>query len=218
MNFAKNFRKDDGDADVRAFMEAMEHGHEELQPLEPQSETDMLVSAIRGLVEVIELTRITQESLKVAAGKTTTGQRREWWPQSFARILIDAGVKCDESRREAVRRYVEIFRDLKRHEEILANDESAQRRQWADCVTRWRRQVAYHEATLSNLGVTVCDRLVGLRFDPLLHEPLDIAVTQNADEVDTIADVRQPLFSWKDENGTTQCVPALVVLYALDKT
>lgn len=216
MDSNENGKTFDGDAELRAFMDALEHPHEQPQQAQPKTEADMLVSASRALLEVVELTRTTQELVKLAAGNSRLSPRLDWCPPAFARILIDSGVKCDESRREAVRKHVELLGDLQRHEAIRASSQGDQQRLWADSVTRWRRQMSYNQDTLRNLGVTIRDQLVGERFDPLLHEPVDTAPTQNPDEVDTIAVVQQPLFSWKDENGTPQCVPALVVLFALE--
>lgn len=62
--------------------------------------------------------------------------------------------------------------------------------------------------------MTINDELVGLPFDPLRHEPTGTVSTPNESKVDTVAAVGRPLFSWTDENGTAQCVPALVVLFA----
>lgn len=179
---------------------------------------DSMSHAVTALVEAVELIgRASNPRRRPLAKNQEMSFKIVRWPAAFARVLIDAGVKCDESRREAARRYQEVLDDLRRHESQLASVSAEQQPPWQDSVTRWRRQLTYQQDTLSHLGVTINAELIGQPFDPSLHEVVETATTQTESAVDTIAEVKRPLLTWRDENGTPQCVPALVVLYTLEK-
>ncbi len=195
---------------------AIEHGVDELQRCRLEMVIESMVRVVDALIEALEVLSRPSEKPKATHERPEFHVEVVRWPPAFARTLIDGGVKCDESRREAVRRYVEVLDDLQRHETQLAKASEDQQQAWQDTVTRWRRQLTYQHDTLLNLDVTVNANLIGSRFDPLLHEIAGTAATPTESDVDTIAEVKRPLFSWKDGNGTPQCVPALVVLYAVE--
>lgn len=217
MNLSPNNRAIRSKSEFWARFEALEKGLE-LQQRRSNFATDTIKDAILMAVEAFRFLRESPEWRQLVAGELKIPLRLDRWPKSFARILIDGKVKCDESRREAVRRYLVVLDDLQRHENLLQSSPPEQHNDWTDSVTRWRRQLNYQRDTLRNLDVTINDELVGLPFDPSRHEPTGTVPTANDSEVDTIAAVQRSLFSWTDENGTAQCVPALVVLFAKEST
>ncbi len=197
---------------------AILHGRDEVHRYQPANVIEALSLAITALAETVRILCHASDKSKATHESPTTPIEIVRWPPAFARVLIDGGVKCDDTRREAARRYDEVLDDLQQHQSELAKASGDQMKPWQDSVTRWKRQLTYQQNTLRNLGVTVNADLIGSLFDPSLHEPVETAATQTESAANTIAAVKCPMFSWKDENGTPQCVPAKVVLYTLDKS
>lgn len=196
---------------------AILHGGDEVQRYQPEKVIEALSLAITALAETVRILCHALDKSKATHESPPTPIEIVRWPPAFARTLIDGGVKCDDTRREAARRYSEVLEDLQGHESQLAKAPDDQKPVWQDSVMRWRRQRNYLRETLRNLDVTVNAELIGSPFDPAMHEPVETTTTPTESAANTIAAVKRPLFSWKDENGTPQCVPAKVVLYALDK-
>lgn len=78
---------------------------------------------------------------------------------------------------------------------------------------RSRRQLQYRRKNLRELGVTVLEVSKGDPFNPAIHEPIS---TEPSDDslADTIAEAATPLFTWRDDTGLEQHVPAHVVVFA----
>ena len=158
------------------------------------------------LTELLEKFRASRETLHIEIVR---------WPAGFVRQLQLANVKCDATVRETTRMHSELLDDLAKAQEIaelLRQQDGADAQQKAqDIIVRLRRQLHYRRDDLQNLGVTIRNVSIGEPFNSAIHEPLG---TTPADELlcDTIAEARTPLYSWKDEQGLEQHVPAQVTV------
>ena len=212
---ATNGKPDINNLGLLARFDTLERRLDELERQRAAPPNAVVPEDPQVFAQALQIVRQLTEFLKNSADANRLRLRLDTWPPSFARILIDAGVRCDASRREAVRRYIEILDDLRRHEVYLIRKAATHRQELEDSVIRWRRQLDYHQDTLRNLGITVEDVALGSPFDPLLHELVETRATEDATEIDRIAGVERSLFTWKDENGMPQCVPAQVVLFVM---
>ena len=137
------------------------------------------------------------------------------WPDNFARQLLLAGLKCDAAVRQAIRLFNELIHDISRCQEFVEltrrrGDQQLQKKA-ADIAMRLRRQLQYRREDLQNLGVSISEVAVGTALDPSLHDAVGTMPSDKHDP-DTIVEARTPLFSWRDEQGLEQHVPAQVVV------
>ena len=204
---------------VASRLDAMEKRLDEFQQPEPVA-SKTTVSDASSLWRAFELVQNAPGLVNTMMRENIIRVRIDTWPSSFAAVLIDAGVQCDESRREAVRQYVEVFDDLKRHQSQLSQAHGKLETALKDSVARWERQLKYRKDTLDNLGVRVEEVPLGSPFDPDRHTAAPDAYPANgtvstdcSHEHHTIAAVHHPLFTWKDENGSEQCVAADVTVF-----
>jgi hypothetical protein len=166
---------------------------------------DRLLGAIADLVERFKPSR---QTIKVEI---------EHWPSGFARQLIAAGVKCHSTVREIARMYSELLDDVTKAQELIEllrqSGDEVHEKKTHDILVRLRRQLYYRREDLDNLGVTIREVSAGEPFNAAIHEPLS-TVTGDRVLKDTIAEARSPLYTWRDEQGLEQHVPAQVVVFA----
>ncbi len=136
------------------------------------------------------------------------------WPDEFAAVLLTGGLRCDESRREAVRRYIEASDDVAACERYRA--EYAPEQAWDDCLTRMKRHRQRAELGLSDMAVDIETVNQGEPFDASRHECIHDQPTSDPGQANCIAAVQHPLFTWQNHRGTPQCVPAKVIVFRLE--
>ena len=134
-------------------------------------------------------------------------------------VLEQLPNRCDKSIRETIRLYNEVSNDcscaeqLHRRMEESGNGNKTLLNEVNNNAVRWRRQVQGWRMDVQKLGVRITEVEIGERFDPELHEAVDSRPPGDG-EPETIAEAQTPLFTWRDEQGLQQVVPAEVVVFS----